>query len=860
MASSTRKTSGLFQAKTKVPQTFPQVIVMIGICLLAGLFMLITQRMNELRQAPGDNLTWSLSQVEVDVLILMDEALLARRNDQSTMSEVRRRFDSFYSRTSTLRDAPVFAPMRNDETFSAQLLKIEQGLEKLTSVVDQPDKALFNDLDKMVQELARIREDAHAIALTGIGLHSQASDAERASLAGLLLTAAVVSMATILFLMFVLFGIMRQHRMHRDVTKSVQRANARLKSSFDVSLDAIIVANDQGVILEFNEAAETVFGFTADEAIGSDMSQLIIPHHLREAHLAGMARYNRTKEPHLVGQGRIEITALRKTGEEFPVEISIGAASDHRGAIFISYLRDITERLAAEEALKSARDEALAAEDAKSNFLAVMSHEMRTPLNGIFGTLELLSNSKVTKKQRGYLEIAKRSGDILMHHVNDVLDISRMEAEKMELVASSFDLKQFFQEVITTNEATADAQSNTLVLELEKMPKRHVLMDERRLRQITYNLLSNALKFTKAGTVTLAATTRVDDRGVEVLEFTVSDTGVGINTEDQPHVFDRFYTQDCSYDRFASGAGLGLAICKQLVEMMGGIISLESTQGKGSSFTVSLPFEADVAQSNVAATVVEEYDTSSLRGKEILLVEDNEINRLIVHEMLATQGILVHEAHNGQQAVDMSKNRAFDVILMDVSMPILNGIDATKCIRQSSGPNQHRPILGLTAHALEQEQTRFVAAGMTECLSKPIAQTTLIQALLRAVQAESDRPQAAPPKQGQSLISEATFGELAGVFPPERLKKLVTGFEAEISELLKAIPVMLENGDLQALAASAHKSVGSSGMIGALDLQKQLRALEQAAKASDAGLAQTYANAVTEVWPATQTALRDRTP
>jgi PAS domain S-box-containing protein len=634
------------------------------------------------------------------------------------------------------------------------------------------------------------------------------------------------------------------------------RANARLKSTFDVSLDAIVVANTKGMILEFNEAAETVFGFNATEAVGQDMSEMIVPEHLRAAHIAGMERFNRTKEPHLVGKGRIEITGLRKSGEEFPVEISIGMASDHRGTIFISYLRDITERVAAEQDLKAARDEALAAEKAKSNFLAVMSHEMRTPLNGIFGTLELLGNSKITKKQRSFLDIAQRSGDILLHHVNDVLDISRMDAEKMELVEDSFDLGQFFSDVITANEATADAQSNTLKLQLEKMPKGAVLLDERRMRQVTYNLISNALKFTTNGTVTLHANTSINHSGHPTLELSVTDTGVGIHTQDQAHVFDRFYTQERSYDRFASGAGLGLAICKQLVDMMGGTISLQSAVGKGSVFTVCVPFKTDTSTQAVAPATDAEVDMSPLEGKEILLVEDNEINRLIVHEMLKVNGLIVHEAHNGQEAVDLANTREYAAILMDISMPVMNGVDATEIIRSTFGPNQNGNIIGLTAHALADEQARFIAAGMDMVLNKPISQSTLLNALLLAIQDLDAAQHIRDTSADDELVASNTFAELLQILKPQRLQKLIADFDAEIAALLDQVPQLLADDDMPTLAANTHKSIGSSGMIGADQFQAALRGLEQAAKSGDSDGAHEHAQNVKAAWPATQSALK----
>jgi PAS domain S-box-containing protein len=852
MSPVSEKTPSLFQKNARIARLLPLAIIFIGICFLTGLFFTITQRMNILREAPGDNLTWTLSQVEVDVLTLLDEVHLMRQDGAIDVSNIRRRFNNLYSRASTLGDARVFAPMRQNDTFSSQLVMLEKCLAKMATIIDSPDAGLVNSLDALINELQRVRDDAHAIALTGISLRSEASDAERAALARLLLVAAVVSLAMILFLVFVLYSILRQHRLHKDVSDAVTRANLRLAASFDVSLDAIVVASDQGVILEFNEAAEKVFGYTAEEAVGACMSELIIPHQHRAAHLAGMERFNRTKKPNLVGQGRIEITALRKSGEEFPVEISIGLAEGYKGTIFISYLRDITKRQAAQEALKTARDEALAAEKAKTNFLAVMSHEMRTPLNGIFGTLELLSNSKVTKKQREYLGIAKRSGDILLHHVNDVLDISRMDAEKMELTQDSFDLEQFFKDVVTTNKTTADAQSNTLVLKLRDMPTTSILLDERRLRQVTYNLISNALKFTQNGKVTLSACCRLDMSGKTVLEFSVTDTGIGILPEAQGYVFDRFYTKEQSYDRYASGAGLGLAICKQLVEMMQGTISLQSVAGLGSTFTVVVPMAIDHRAPMETSDMAPATDFSALQGKEVMLVEDNEINRLIVDEMLSQYGMIVHEAHNGQQAVDLSKKRKFAAILMDISMPVMNGVDATRHIRSAEGPNQQTSILGFTAHALAEEKARFLDAGMDGCINKPVSQTDLFTALLAAVGLR-DVPHFT---KNNEIIIVDTFDQLSEMLAPDRLKKLINDFDREISNLLTKIPSLLEHADMPTLAATTHRSIGSSGMIGAMVFQAELRALEQAAKSNDVETARHHARAAAGAWPATISALR----
>ncbi|WP_300020089.1 PAS domain-containing hybrid sensor histidine kinase/response regulator [uncultured Roseobacter sp.] len=851
-----RMASDVVNKEVLLRRVIPLGVIFTGMALLIGLFLSITQRMNDLREAPGDNLTWTLSQVEVDVLLLTDEALLAQQTDDPDLETLRRRFDNAYSRTASIAESRVFAEMRRDDTFATQLDALLDYLDQLAIIIDGPDPELATRLQEVWALSNTIREDAHDIALTGISLRSEASDAERADFGRLLFAAAAISIALILFLGFMLFVLLRQFRIHREISETAERANSRLKSSFDVSLDAIIVADDRGVILDYSGAAESVFGFTRDEAIGAPMSDLIVPHQHRAAHQAGMERFNKTGEARLVGQGRIEITALRKSGEEFPVEISIGMAKDHRGTIFISYLRDITERLAAEENLKRARDEALQAEQAKSNFLAVMSHEMRTPLNGIFGTIELLQNTRLGKTQSGYLGIAKQSADILLYHVNNVLDVARMDVGKLELVDDTFELTQFFKDIVTTNETTAYAHSNSLRLDLGSMERCHVVADEQRLRQVAYNLVSNALKFTDHGEVTLCARIIEVAEGEHTLEFSVTDTGVGIHPEDQTRVFDRFFTQEKSYDRLASGAGLGLTICRQLVDMMEGEIDLRSVVDKGSTFTVRVPLRMATDLSPSEPALVAPVDASDLNGKEVLLVEDNAINRIIVRQMLTSKGIRVIEAHNGQEAVDRAHEHAYAAILMDVSMPVMNGVDATEVIRDADTPNRQVPIIGLTAHALKDEQARFLAAGMDMCLNKPVSQAELMRALVATITKADPASNDMKDSKTSELLDAEIFGDLKDVFDQSRLNKLVNDFEVEISGLLSVVPELLTKPELSELAARTHKSIGSAGMIGAVSFQSKLRRLEQAAKANDMAAAEDAAMKAKDAWDATAKALR----
>ena len=830
----------------------PLAVIAIGVALLIALFLSITVRLSELRNSPSDNLTWTLSQVEVDVLKLNLATQQVRADPSIGLSPLRRRFNSAFSRADTIATGPIFAMMRDNPKFAAQLDALRTCFDKLAVIVDSPDAQAMEQLPTVSRLIAAILDDARAVSLIGVELTAQASDGDRRSLTKLLVAVEFVSACVILLLGSVVLFIFRQSRVSARISEQAQQANLRLKSTFDVSLDAIVVADSHGTVLEFNAASEEVFGFMAAEAIGAKMTDLIVPPEHRDAHDAGMARLNQTGEPKLVGQGRIEITALRKSGEEFPVEISIGQAEDDRGPIYIAYLRDITQRKEVEINLKRTRDEAIQAEAAKSNFLAVMSHEMRTPLNGVFGAVQLLKATPLTDTQINYLDIAQQSGDVLLHHVNNVLDVTRIDEGKLELSTDQFEITKFFGDVIAANNPMAKTHGNVLVSDFDDFEGVTIVADKHRLRQVLYNLIGNAVKFTENGKVIVSVSIDPTDDGAQILTFSVADTGIGIPETEQNKVFERFYTRNSSYDRMASGAGLGLTICKDLVTLMGGEIALESTEDVGTTFMVQVPVTLADGVDLVPETKKEtpHHDVS---GRHVLVVEDNEINRVIVRHMLETQGVEVTEAFDGAAAVAIAKKTKFDAILMDISMPVMNGVDATQAIRGSNGPNVDTVIIAVTAHAEEAEVARFLAVGMNQCLTKPVSQNNLVKVLakvdgppLNVCATEADR---------DGFVHLDTVMELAAVFDKTRLANMAQLYADEVAALFKFSSGFLAPDDFMTLAALAHKSIGSSGMIGAVGMQKPLRALEEAANSGSASGIEDALEQATRQWPACLDAL-----
>lgn len=637
--------------------------------------------------------------------------------------------------------------------------------------------------------------------------------------------------------------------------RALNRTTARLKAVSETSLEAILVSDRSGKVLEFNAAAEEVFGFRAPDIIGRGFADLIIPDHLRNSHDTGLARYNRTGSTSVIDAGRVEVEACRSDGEIFPMELAISRTDTPDGEVFLAFMRDISQRINDERALRKARDEALAGETAKANLLAVMSHEMRTPLNGILGSLELLSLTELTQGQRDHLDIMKKSGDLLLHHVNDVLELSRLDAHRNEAVAEVFDLNQVLQDVADGLHHMARSAGTQIKLDASEPSLTHVKGNPHRLRQVLVNLAGNAVKFTENGTVTLTARRTARRTGGETrAELLVADTGIGIAPEDQARIFDEFVTIDPNYNRKAEGTGLGLAITHRLVGAMGGEIALNSTPGEGTTFTVSLDLPA-VPIGRRASDRSEHEDAAEVRrldNYKVLLVEDNPINRRIARAMLEALGCIVTEAVDGAKGVEAAKDARFDVVLMDISMPEMDGVEATIRIRKGPAASQDSLIVALTAHAMQEDIERFVEAGMQDVVVKPISTERLAKALDRRRNAWAD----ASDTDDTSHWDSATFGEFLEVLGPADTREMLDKFLADAGDIVPWL-VWQSNEELDhaEVARRAHGLSGSAAVLGASALHKALKGLETAARNSE--LLSEKGEEVARVWTMTEASCPD---
>ncbi|WP_429912576.1 PAS domain S-box protein [Glycocaulis sp.] len=501
--------------------------------------------------------------------------------------------------------------------------------------------------------------------------------------------------------------------------KAVARAN-------DVVIIADSKVTDEGPrIVYVNDAFERVFGYTRDEVVGQSTSILRGPLTDRET-LEEIFSAFRAMVP-----VRTEIVHYTRSGDGRWMDVAAVPITDTEGrhTHWLGVQRDITERKRDEEALRIARDEAEEANRLKSEFLANMSHEIRTPLNGVLGMSQLLARTDLDARQTRMIETVQTSGKALLSIINDILDLSKIEAGLMTIEPEAVEVDALCEQALSSVRGTAQNKALALDLAIDEAVPGHITADRRRLAQVLINLLGNAVKFTEAGSVWL----NVDCPDAQTIRFEVTDTGPGISPQQAEHIFDRFRQVDASYARRHEGTGLGLALSKEFASLMGGHITLHSRPGEGSRFAVHLPLvttRAGVAGGEEATNVV----SLPKDMDRILVAEDNATNRETLEMFLDELGLARPVCvTNGREAVERALAEDFSLIIMDVSMPVMSGLDAIRAIRASTSRRRHVPILALTAHAAPQDREECLQAGANDYLAKPVDLAALASALSKLV-------------------------------------------------------------------------------------------------------------------------------
>ena len=507
---------------------------------------------------------------------------------------------------------------------------------------------------------------------------------------------------------------------HQALAQQHQTTRRELANILDNIQDTYYRTDVEGFVTFASPSVFNLLGYTPEEVTGRKLAELYTRPDDREELL------QRLKE----NAGRVEqfeATMRHKDGSVVWVSTNAHFMRDENGAItgVEGTGRGITARKQAELALIQAKEQAEQASNAKSLFLANMSHEIRTPLNGIIGFANLLSKTSLNEEQLGFVDTIQASVDDLLNIINDILDFSRIESGKMELREENVDLRDCAAAVVRLFSRLAEEHGLKLTLDINADVPGQVRADALRLKQVLSNLINNAIKFTPKGTVQVRVGMRHDDVLVEII-----DSGVGISPQQQKTLFDAFTQGDDELYRNHAGAGLGLAISRKLVEMMGGRIGVNSIQGIGSTFWLTLPVRAAVGDH----AAVEDAAPSGQRrysGLPVLVVDDNAINRKLIVALLGQRGIDVEEAEDGPKALNKLRTRRYGLVFMDIRMPVMNGMEVTKLIRGMEAGQPRTPVVALTAHALPHEQQRFLDAGMDDCVTKPVVEERLLSVLDR---------------------------------------------------------------------------------------------------------------------------------
>ncbi len=613
------------------------------------------------------------------------------------------------------------------------------------------------------------------------------------------------------------------------------------------------LAIEDGSLTSLNPAFERLTGWVADDWIGKPFTSLSHPDDAPKA-IANIhsAILGETPQP-------FELRILTRSGADRSAEFVVTPHREGERIVrVLGIARDITERKKFEHALRTAKEAAEAASQAKSEFLANMSHEIRTPMNGLIGMTGLLLDTPLDTPQQDYVESIRSSCDTLLTLINDILDFSKIESGRLELEYQPFSVRGCVEDSMALVAAKAAEQGLELGFSIAPDCPEVIVGDVTRVRQILVNLLSNSVKFTRRGEVTVEVTSQRSAAQRYELELAVIDTGVGISEDRVDHIFESFSQADASTTRRFGGTGLGLAISKHLAEMMGGRIWADSVLGEGSTFRFTLQArraddetcEPQRPERRVHAATALDASFARRLPLRILVADDNAINQKVAQLILEKMGYRSDLAGNGLEVLQALARQRYDVVLMDVQMPELDGLEATRRIRREQDPEERPHIIAVTAGAMRGDREKCLAAGMDDYIPKPV-QALELQAALQRLGGIEPAPLPAvedgtPPAEPERTAAEPPGLELEVIsnlyqLRPAVVADLVHNFLSSAAHRVSLIRKAVGTADDQALRRAAHSLKGSSGTMGAhrmaelcaeLETRGRVRALEKAIAAS----------------------------
>ena len=581
---------------------------------------------------------------------------------------------------------------------------------------------------------------------------------------------------------------------------------AKFKGIIDNFRLGLLEVNPDGTVIHANESFCEMSGFSCEELIGRDGGEILLDEIERE-------RMKVRHASRIEGEEDVyELRILNKAKQTRYWLVSaaplIGDDGNVHGSIGIHW--DITDMKEMEFELKNAKHKAEESSKAKAMFLANMSHEIRTPLNGIVGMAEQLAQSQLDGDQRYFTDIMRSASSTLLSIINDVLDISKIESGKFSIETIPFNLNKTIRQTLSIFEEKAKVSNISLDIDLTDDRGTMYLGDPHRLSQVLFNIVGNAIKFTHAGYVRVTSQLIRGENDICFVSFTIQDTGVGMDMAYLTKVFEAFSQEDASITRKFGGSGLGLSIARSIVQIMGGTIQIDSEKGKGTCVAIRIPMR--ISNDKTKQEIVEMTDLQkSLKGIRVLAVEDNELNRMVLQVILKKCEVVVTIAHNGQEAIDMIQENEFDIVLMDVQMPIVDGLEATKYIREEL--KYTTPIIGLSANAMREEVEICKQAGMNDYLVKPYSERALVE-VMRKWSSEEMQPltshEASVPENELDLsMLKQYVGNDVTV-----LKDVVCGYLEHLPPQLDRLELALVGSDVIALRHELHQLKASMEIIG----------------------------------------------
>lgn len=822
-------------------------LTVLGLILVGYYYSGLKNSAEKFQFAASDNVTWTIVQMEVDYrnlqLALTRGVISTDQGDPTDLPEIKRAFDIYYSRVDAVTSLYDTALRPVGAEPSEIFNRIGLSRVAIAQEIDTWVTPTHDDLVTTLAEVDYIADDIRIFTTQALKVLVENASAERIE------HLAILNRYTSLLILIVglLFGMLAvplvlQKRLKNRAAETARIAD-HLKQVIDASQDAVVISDSTGTVWQYNHSAQNIFGYTPTEAIGAKMEDLFIPDRHQMAHRNGMKHYLTHGHGNVVNNGRHVLTACDKRGREFPVEVTIAASKDStNGTIFIGIMRDISNRIENEKKLEAAFEAAKQEALAKERFLAIMSHEMRTPLQGVLATFDLLDDVSASDSQRKLIDLGKRSGVKALGQINNTLELARLNDDQSFNLTEIIKPAAALKDLVTMLDPLLLQRGNTISLSFPNSQNIYIYSNKSMFDAVFENLLANANKFTKGGHVHVNMMASMRSQDETLLTVTVQDSGVGIAKDQLDVIFDDFAMAGEGGIHPSNGTGLGLGIVKRATEKMGGKIAVKSTLGIGSAFIFTCTFKVAQPQTGKNDTKsIEDGPFSRPRDQHnsrplVLVVDDNEINRILIGGMLERLGCCFDYAQDGLVAFEKCSSTTYDLILMDLSMPNLNGIETTNAIKQLN--IEQGPVVCITAQTSKDTLRTVQDAGMLDLMTKPILLEKLAELLKQVVFSKSPKygdrlPQTSRLSVDESVIDLSSIQDLVDDLGQGYTTNILNQFELRIKTELVEIAQLLKTGQLDQAADVLHGAAGSAGMLGAIAVSQTFLALETSARRQD---------------------------